>query len=294
LAIVGLGLATACGNVTSSPSPDARAAGACDLGQPFGAAKLVGGAGINTADDERAPRLSPDELTMYFASTRQSPGTADYDLYAAARPSRSADFNLPVHLTALSSSVDDRDPSVRGDGLVLYFHSARGTSYDIYQSTRTDITSEFGAPVVVPAVNTSSVDEGPSIRPDGKVMYFMSNRSGQYLIYRSAVGANGFDAPVLITAMTASPGPGATGQPVVTDDDLTLFYTQFTTETGQDIWEVTRASTDAEFANPHPVTELNTSSHEEPGWVSPDGCRMYFWSDRAGSSDLWLAERPGA
>jgi hypothetical protein len=37
-----------------------------------------------------------------------------------------------------------------------------------------------------------------------------------------------------------------------------LFYTQ--AGAAQDIWQVTRASTDAEFANPREVAELNSSA----------------------------------
>jgi len=42
------------------------------------------------------------------------------------------------------------------------------------------------------------------------------------------------------------------------------------------------------------VVELNTDSSQAPGWVSPDGCRLYFHSSdvQAADYDLWVAEKP--
>jgi Tol biopolymer transport system component len=43
-----------------------------------------------------------------------------------------------------------------------------------------------------------------------------------------------------------------------------------------------------------PVSELNLAGAiQGPGWVSSDGCVLYFASDRAGSTnlDLYVAQR---
>jgi hypothetical protein len=31
---------------------------------------------------------------------------------------------------------------------------------------------------------------------------------------------------------------------------------------------------------------------EGPSWISPDGCRMYISSNRAGNNDIYVAARP--
>jgi hypothetical protein len=43
------------------------------------------------------------------------------------------------------------------------------------------------------------------------------------------------------------------------------------------------------------VQALNTGAQDLMGWVSPDGCRVYFASNNAagvGESDIYVAERP--
>ena len=40
------------------------------------------------------------------------------------------------------------------------------------------------------------------------------------------------------------------------------------------------------------VSELNTESAEIPSYLSPDGCTLYFDSDRLGRQHLWVATKP--
>jgi hypothetical protein len=42
---------------------------------------------------------------------------------------------------------------------------------------------------------------------------------------------------------------------------------------------------------PVPLNELNTADAEVPTWLSPDNCRLYFHSTRAGNESFYLAER---
>jgi hypothetical protein len=62
----------------------------------------------------------------------------------------------------------------------------------------------------------------------------------------------------------------------------------------QDIWIARRASVNDPFGAPANVSELNTANNDQPGWLSPDGCRLYLYSDRTGGvggTDLYIAER---
>ena len=66
-----------------------------------------------------------------------------------------------------------------------------------------------------------------------------------------------------------------------------IYYAVSGGPTLHDIWTATRAGSDAQFANPAPVTELSTSS-AEGRLVTGDDTHWYFWSCRAGaSSDIW-------
>ena len=62
-----------------------------------------------------------------------------------------------------------------------------------------------------------------------------------------------------------------------------------------DIWVSTRATIDDDWGPPvNPGTPLNTSYHEEPECISPDGLELYIDSSRpggVGQEDLWVAKR---
>ena len=57
----------------------------------------------------------------------------------------------------------------------------------------------------------------------------------------------------------------------------------------------TRPSAADAFGTPTPVSELNQAGAggTEPGWVSSDGCVLYFTKDLATSTgeDLYVAQR---
>jgi len=156
-----------CGNV-SRDAPDARDTDAsapqrCDLSKPFASIQPV--PGLNTPDDEEGPTLSPDELTVYFASNRNAPGSANFDLYVASRSSRDSAFGNATALAAISSAADDRGVSLSADGLSLFFHSSRSAgNYDIFVSTRLNTSANFGAATALsPDINTAALEGGPFV-----------------------------------------------------------------------------------------------------------------------------------
>src|SRR5512143_2734510 len=109
---------SACGAVSDRPKPDASAtldASAldapgtrrCDPLASFGAPVPL--TSVNTdANDEQA-NLSPDELTMYFSSTRPG-GAGSFDIYEATRSSTSAPFGNVIPVTGVNTSGEDREP----------------------------------------------------------------------------------------------------------------------------------------------------------------------------------------
>jgi hypothetical protein len=52
-----------------------------------------------------------------------------------------------------------------------------------------------------------------------------------------------------------------------------------------------RTSLDTQFGTARSVTELNSADADVPGWLSKDGCRLYFASDREGNADIFVATR---
>jgi Tol biopolymer transport system component len=304
--------AAGCGTV-SSGQPDARAVDAsaqadarpvdavppaCDLAKPFGDIRVV--PGVNTANGEDGVSLSPDELTIYFASNRNDPGTPDYDIFVASRATVNADFGAASPITAVNTGSDDRDPSISSDGLSLFFHSSRNAaadSYDLFVSTRTNTGTSFGAATPLGSdINTATVETAPFVTADGQSLYFNRDAgTGTYSILRAGLGATGFSNPVKLTELEPA-GEGAYS-PALSADGLTMFFASDRAggAGSGDIWMATRTTPTGTFGSITNVAELNTASPEYPTWLSPDGCRLYFWSDRAGGAgdfDIWQATRP--
>jgi Tol biopolymer transport system component len=57
-----------------------------------------------------------------------------------------------------------------------------------------------------------------------------------------------------------------------------------------DIRFSTRDDLGAHFSDPLPVTGLNTDADDRDPWLSADGKRLYFSSDRVGELDIYVAE----
>jgi Tol biopolymer transport system component len=289
-----------CGDVASTPdarvtmdapamTPD-TAAGRCDPNKPFGDIKPV--PGVNTTSFDENPSLSPDELTIYFASNRKN-GGADGNIYVATRANRDDAFGAAAEVTAVNTGADERGPSISSDGLSLYFHSSQTNGYDLYVSTRANTAAAFGAPVTLAALNTADIEESPNITSNGKTLYFDRSSGTTSSLWRSTLGATGFGAPSMVTELDTA----AAFTSAVRADDLKIYFAsdRNATQGSNDIWAASRASTSDPFGAPTNVTEINSANDDRPGWISPDDCRLYFWSARPGGTgnyDLWQATRP--
>ena len=86
----------------------------------------------------------------------------------------------------LNSTQGDQRPSIRFDGLEIFFFSNRPGSTpntmgvpttDIWVATRNSIDDPWDPPVNLgPEVNSAFGDFNPHISPDGLTLYFASNR----------------------------------------------------------------------------------------------------------------------
>jgi len=117
---------------------------------------------------------------FYFTSDR-SGGLGYSDIYVS-RARGDGTFSPPVLVTELNSTGDEQRPSIRFDGLEIFFHSYRfgiSTSYDIWVSTRKSFASTWSSPVMLgPAINSAYNDQQPDISEDGTMLFFASLRPG--------------------------------------------------------------------------------------------------------------------
>lgn len=92
---------------------------------------------LNTSASEIEPIVTPDDLTVYWASDRTD-GNAQgsYDIWVATRDSADAPFSSLTNVTELNSPALDAPTFVTRDGCMLYFESNRD-GLGVYAATKT-------------------------------------------------------------------------------------------------------------------------------------------------------------
>jgi hypothetical protein len=274
------------------PLLDGAEGPACDPLKPF--ANIAPIATLNSTAEDEGARLTPDELVVVFSSNRQ-PTQGGFDLWASLRTSRTAAWQTPVPVPGVNSAQNERFPCLRGDGLVLYFKydgPLGAGAGDVFFSTRATGTSGFGNPATVAGVNAASDDGNPFVSPDGTTLWFGSTRTGGTDIYRATLTSAGVGTSVAAEGPTINSGVNDTS-PAVTADGKTMFFASLRGG-GNDrhIYVATRATTADPFGPAMLVSELmGTAGDDLPTWISADGCRIYFSSDRGGNNELYFAER---
>jgi hypothetical protein len=278
--------------VQDGPDSEAR----CNPNAPFGSPVLLPGPYINTTAQEGGPRLTADELTLYFSRDTGSPNKSD--LFVAHRARTSDDFGPSSPLTTVNSTSNEYDPSTV-TGLTLFFTSDRLDGHglnDLYFANRGDMSSDFAPPIDLPSpLNSTASDAQPALRADGSELWFASNRAapgfGKHDIYRAAAAGTSFDPPVLVAEISS---PFEDFTPTLSNDGLIVFFASNRAQAGsQDIWTASRARPTDPFSDVYAVAVLNSTYDDYPGWLSADGCRLYMSSTRpgAGDEDIYIATR---
>jgi Tol biopolymer transport system component len=157
----------------------------CSHEEPFRRPERITQLGGPT--DEWTPYLTFDGRSLYFARKSAVSASSDLDLHVARRVNSAAPFGEPEPLEELNTSTLEWGPSLTADGLALYFASGRDMgSNDIFRATRATTSQRFGTPQPVAQLNSVDDDRDPQVSPDGRTVYFSSNRNGgDYEIYVS-------------------------------------------------------------------------------------------------------------
>jgi Tol biopolymer transport system component len=123
-------------------------------------------------------------LTLYFArfSPPESP-VGSLDIYVSSQQPDGS-FGKAVVVPELSTPFRDAHPTISRDGLEIFLASDRpGTrgGIDLWSSTRPTIHDAWSTPINLgPVVNTPSNDRAPYLSPDGKTLFFSSDRPGGF------------------------------------------------------------------------------------------------------------------
>lgn len=209
-------------------------------------------AGLNTSGNDRAPGLSPDGLSVYFASDRAG-GFGGLDIWGATRASASDPWSAPVHLGAsVNSSADDSGVDISGDGLTLVFDSDRSGGVgatDIFLARRTSADAPWDPAFHLGSnINSAAFDVAPSLSADGLTMYFHSTRNGPGDILTSQLTPGVGWSPALALGPRINT-PGWEAGPDISPDGKTLYFASDRPGSDvRDIWAVSAVPEPATYA----------------------------------------------
>ncbi len=258
---------------------------------------------LNSALNESAPALSPDGLSLYFQSGRDS-ANADFDLFVAHRAAIDLPWEPAVSLgPAVNSSAQDTSPSLSRDGTALFFASSRSGDFDIYVSRRANVSDDFGwgTPTRLPApINGSSFDAGPWLfeqRRDRPQLYFASDRAnglGQagLDIYVSELEKDGaWTPPVPVDEVNSV---FQDNRPSIRADGLEMILTS-TRNGDTDLFASHRQHLWERWSVPERIeAPVNSGATDTQAALSPNGRTLYFGSNRTGTVggvDLYASTR---
>lgn len=283
------GVAAGCGSsgsVTDAGPDTGSEAGACSPSGSFGAPVLVPGITATAGDGAAAfdchATLTSDETQIVFASTTH--------LELATRADPNAPFGAPVALASLNVGFAETAPSFGADEKTLYYaEDATGSgSSHLRGATRASPSDTSFTPLApfaaIDAIENSQYD--PAFA--GTSLYFgaVTGLIGGHLYRASA--SDGFASPAELAELASA---GGETSPAPTRDDRALYYAKFVGATNFDIWVATRDAATGAYTQMRPVSEVSSSGDDQPSWVSPDGCRLYFTSNRDGAYALYVASQ---
>lgn len=280
------------GESTGGAEGNAGSAGSAGTQEPlFDPPVLLDALASDYEDDN--PTLTSDLLEIYFTSTRAG-GPGNADVWTARRASPDDPFDAPEPVVEASTDQFDSSPAVEGDGLTLWVAQSRSDGIgglDIWRLNRPARGDAWQAPELVPELS-SALDDIP--RPTGNhglTMPLGSRRAGgmylSYLATRPSV-TSAFGEPVLISELVTD--GSNTADAFLTADGLTLFFAQAISGSG-DLYVAQRADTSSGFESQLALSTINTSADDRDPWLSPDGTRLYFSSDRDGTLNIYEARR---
>ncbi len=256
---------------------------------------------VNTAYTEYNPVVSADESIMAFTALRPNTGKTRSgdkfieEIYIAYN--NSGTWTEPAAVP-VSSDKNVGTAGISADGQkMLIFMGGVDDPGNIFVINRSG--ESWSKPtVLVPTINSKYLETTASITPDGKTIYFASDRlggKGGLDIYKTELQANGtWGAPVNL------------GEPINTKDDedapfihpdqKTLFFTSngHNTMGGRDIF--VSKLVNGKWTKPENMGyPVNTTANDNYFTLIANGTRAYFSSDRKGgygAQDIYYLDMP--
>ncbi|MBC7553500.1 MAG: PD40 domain-containing protein [Taibaiella sp.] len=260
---------------------------------------------INSRYPEVFPSMTVDTSVIYFTRRVRN---MDEDFYEAKLDTQCEGWFSADNLGAPPNTISHESAQfISADGHYLFFSRSDNRSingwadggYDLYMAYRVATDSEWTIPVPFGSgINTPDFEGMPSLTPDNRQLYFVSDRPGGFGgldIWVSTFENNLWQMPY-----NAGPRINTAGDetaPFISMDNKTLFFSSdgHPGMGGSDIYRAVKLN-DSEW---RPAINLgypiNTACNEESEWMVMNGEKMYFASDRAGPAgnfDLYETRLP--
>lgn len=269
-------------------SNDGATSGCNDM-QPFGSPVELADLGDVTSvrlEPSAMPGAPPDRaFVSFFASV------GDEDIDEGPYPKAAS-----LYAHAVMSAEGDTHPApVTSDLRLVYEHGAVGAR-QIVLATRAQSGQKFTGSMTLPLAVDSAQTREPWALGDGSVVYFTMEpgMNGGRDVYRGELTGSAWNVAIVDGVSTAA----NEGHPVVSDDELTIFFSHATASTGPGhVWMATRASKSASFSGAAAAAGLEGltggggESDDRPTWLSADRCTLLFVSNRSGAYRAYAASR---
>lgn len=185
----------------------------------------------NADERDETPRYGADDLTLYFASSRNN-AIANSDVYVVTRTAVGQPWSAPAKLAALSTGTTDKWVSPCPTEFLMIRTTAGNGQSEIYGG------SGLANPAKIVELDSNAGETGTFLTQDCLTMYFASTRDGDndlWMSHRTATTVP-WQAPTKFTTFGTA---FAEQDPWISNDGRTFLFASSVTGAG-DIYMVTR------------------------------------------------------
>ncbi len=260
---------------------------------------------VNSKYPDVFPSMAADTQVIYFTRRVKN---MDEDFYFAKADS-CGEWLAADNMGAPPNTISNESAQfISADGHYLFFSRSDNRSengwaeggYDLLMAYRVGMDSEWTTPQPFGAtINTPDYEGMPSLSPDNRQLFFVSDRKGGY---------GGFDIWISVFEngywqMPYNAGPsintaGNETAPYISMDNKTLFFTSdgqlgFG---GTDIFRSEKKNDSTWLPAVNLGYPINTPFDEQSEWVVTNGRKLLFASDRQGppgNFDIYETALPG-
>lgn len=268
------------------------------------------GDAINTEFEEYVPAITADESTIIYTyqgdkslggllnDQGQSDPYGSYheDIFISRKANGA--FKQAEPLSAINTDANDAAISLSNDGRTLFIYRDNSDDHgDIYESKLSG--EEYSQPVKLRGlVNSYSWDGHCSLSPDGKTLYFSSERGGGYGgrdIYRATMQADSTWGNIVNLGDSVNTTYDDDA-PFIHPDGITLFYSSKgrTSMGGYDVFRSVMNPADSSFKKSDNLGyPINSTDDDIYFVVAANGKNAYYSSGKKGGKgrkDIYLVE----